>query len=232
MRRCPKCKVEKDQEEYWKTCSYCKDCQKADWRARHTKENVEYAEKRRNKWKTKNSRCCKRCGTGYVGKGIKREYCSTKCKLLGEIKKTKSGCWEWLGDLHPNGYGYTTEYETRKRTHVHRLSFKIFKENIPKGLYVCHHCDNRKCINPDHLFIGTAKENMQDAKIKGRMDHVKLYAVKGEKNPNSKIKEDDVINIRKEISEGKRCTVLAREYGLSSTVIYKIRDRESWKHVM
>lgn len=81
----------------------------------------------------------------------------------------KNGCWNWKGDLQPNGYGITTCHETYKRSQAHRISYKVFKGEIPKGMYVCHHCDNPKCINPDHLWVGTAKENMQDAKKKGRL---------------------------------------------------------------
>jgi hypothetical protein len=231
MRRCPKCKSEKEEVEFWKTCSYCKECQKENWRNRIAKNKEEYSARRSQLWKRKNGRTCKKCGETFVGKGTKREYCSTKCKLLGETIKRKNGCWEWIGELHPNGYGQTTNYETSKREHAHRVSYRIFKGEIPKGIYVCHHCDNRKCLAPEHLFLGTAKENMQDAKVKGRLEHVKLHASKGEKNGSAKLKEEDVIKIRKEIAEGKRCAVIAREYELSSTVIYKIRDRESWKHV-
>lgn len=231
MRKCYKCTKEKEEIEFWNGCAYCKTCE-LEYRKEWRKNNKEkYAERRKILWRRKNSRQCKKCSEDFVGKGRDREYCSTKCKILHHIIRKRSGCWEWKGELHPNGYGYTTDYETGKRTHVHRISYTLFKGEIPLGLYVCHACDNRKCCNPDHLWVGSAKENMQDAKDKGRMEHVKLCAPKGEKNANSKIKEEDVRKIRQEIDSGKRCTVIAREYGISSTVVYYIRDRKAWKHL-
>jgi len=174
VKKCFRCSLEKNLSEFWKGCSYCIPCDKdyrKEWREKYKNE---YAERRKILWKRRKSRECKKCGETFVGKGLIREFCSTKCKLLGTIKKLKiKKCWEWQGDLHPNGYGYTTRYEDRKRKHVHRISYEMFKGEIPQGLYVCHSCDNRKCINPDHLWVGTAKENMQDAKRKGRLRNKK-----------------------------------------------------------
>ena len=168
MKECFKCKKVLEDKDFWKGCAYCIQCDKdyrKEWRA---KNKEKYAERRKYLWREKYNRICKNCGIGYVGKGRKREYCSTKCRLLHCVEKI-NGCWNWLGDIHPNGYGYATCHETNRTMHAHRLSYKIFKGEIPEGLYVCHHCDNPACINPDHLWIGTAKENMQDAKNKGRL---------------------------------------------------------------
>jgi anti-sigma28 factor (negative regulator of flagellin synthesis) len=107
----------------------------------------------------------------------------------------------------------------------------LFKGEIPEGLYICHHCDNRKCIAPHHLFLGTAKENMQDAKNKGRLEHIKLLSAKGINNGNAKLDNEKVKEIRKEISDGVKCTVISRKYKVSSSVIYGIRDGRGWKHV-
>lgn len=173
MKRCFKCQTEKEETEFYNSCAYCKPC---DLEYRN-KKRLEHKDRRREQrmkiWRETKSRECKYCRSKFVGKGRKKEHCSTKCKLLENIIRKKKGCWEWKGDLHPNGYGYTTNYETRKRSHVHRLSYQIFKGEIPFGLYVCHHCDNPRCINPDHLWVGTAKENMQDAARKGRLAHQK-----------------------------------------------------------
>ena len=169
MRKCFKCQRTLSAQEFWPKCAYCIDCDKA-YRRIWRKENKErYAKIRKQKWLQTFGRKCKKCGAFFVGKGLVREYCSTKCKLLGNVTKKRNGCWTWKGPLHPAGYAYTTIYETNKKMHAHRASFLIFKGEIPNGLYVCHKCDNPSCINPDHLWAGTAKENMQDAKSKGRL---------------------------------------------------------------
>jgi len=169
MKKWTICKVERTLENSWKGTTYCKICYNAWKRENRVKNKEKIADRRRTEWKNKNFRLCVNCNEKFVGKGRTRNYCSTKCKILHNVKKTELSCWEWQGELHPNGYAYTTTYETRKREHAHRVSYRIFKGEIPKGLYICHHCDNPKCINPDHLWAGTAKENMQDAKRKGRL---------------------------------------------------------------
>lgn len=83
-----------------------------------------------------------------------------------------TGCWEWMGAHLQNGYGFAKLmcYKKGKKRNftAHRLFYEHYKGKIPKGLLVCHHCDNRICCNPEHLFLGTHKDNMQDMMIKGR----------------------------------------------------------------
>lgn len=231
MKICPKCKTEKSLDQFWKTCSYCKECQKEHWRNRISKNKEAYAERRKTLWKRKNSRECKKCGEFFIGKGRERVFCSTKCLILGNTAKRKTGCWEWKGDVHPNGYAYATNYEQQKKYHAHRVSYEIFKGPIPDGLYVCHHCDNRKCVNPEHLFVGTAKENMQDAKQKGRLEHIKEFAAKGTKNGNAKLNEEAIKEIRILLAEGKKRSYIARKFNVSWTVIDVIFKGKGWKHV-
>lgn len=88
------------------------------------------------------------------------------CNLYDRINKTENGCWEFTGALR-SGYG-AIKYKG-KTCATHRVSYEISNGNIPNGLLVCHKCDNRKCINPEHLFLGTYSENMQDCKNKGRI---------------------------------------------------------------
>ena len=120
----------------------------------------------KNKWqRTKKNRTCILCNEPFVPNGRAKE-CSLKCKLLNRIKKV-NGCWEWQGKITNVGYGEITH--ERKYVLAHRCSYKTFKGEIPKGMHICHSCDNKKCINPEHLWIGTQQENILDAMSKGRL---------------------------------------------------------------
>lgn len=87
-------------------------------------------------------------------------------KLRGRVRITESGCWEWLGQKITFGYGEV--YFRNKRWRTHRLSVWLFKGHFDLSLDVCHTCDNKICCNPDHLWVGTHRENMIDHVVKGR----------------------------------------------------------------
>lgn len=92
-------------------------------------------------------------------------------RFWSKVNKTEGGCWEWTGSLQTQGYG---NIEIKgKRLLPHRIAYVLHKGEIPQGLSVCHHCDNPKCCNPEHLFLGTAADNMNDASQKGRMAYQK-----------------------------------------------------------
>ena len=90
--------------------------------------------------------------------------CSLRCRLMSKVL-IKESCWEWCGTLMKNGYG-KLRYET-KFLGVHRVSYELHKGKITDNLWVLHTCDNKKCVNPDHLWLGTVKDNSSDAKKKG-----------------------------------------------------------------
>ena len=100
------------------------------------------------------------------------------------------GCWQWQGATTGAGYG-KLKYEGRF-VDAHRVSILLTGSDIPSGMYVCHVCDNKLCVNPGHLFIATPTQNMQDASRKGRLKGVHDH--RGEKNPNYKTGEHVICN--------------------------------------
>lgn len=93
-------------------------------------------------------------------------YGDPKARIKSKVVVDENGCWRWQKAIQPNGYGATTHKD--KRISAHRLSYIAFKGDIPEGMCVCHVCDVRDCVNPDHLFLGTNSDNMQDMINKGR----------------------------------------------------------------
>lgn len=137
--------------------------------------------------------------------------------------KGKDDCWEWQANI---ARGYGTFQFNGKPWRAHRFSWMIENGEIPKGLCICHHCDNKACVNPSHLFIGTMKDNMQDAVNKGRMAN-------GENHGNSKLTKEKVLSIREDYQyHGKENQVtLAEKYGVNHTTIRNIIIRKSWKNI-
>ena len=112
-----------------------------------------------------------------------------------------------------------------KSIRVHRLSFEIINGQITKGLLVCHKCDNRKCVNPSHLFLGTHKDNMQDCIKKNRIAN-------GNKQHLSKLSPENIINIRKEyIPFLNSAQKIAKKYNVSKRTILCIIRNKTWKHI-
>lgn len=145
------------------------------------------------------------------------------------IPEPNSGCWIWEKALTGTGYGLfragSMRDGTRRCVTASRYSCELAHGKIPDGMQALHKCDNKLCVNPDHLYIGTRSDNANDAFARGRKIPHRLL---GLANPKTKITEDDVRTIR---SSSERSADLARRYGLSKTQVGHIRARKSWAHV-
>jgi hypothetical protein len=150
---------------------------------------------------------------------------SLQQKLLACIKKTDNGCWEWTRSCNPNGYaqlGYK-----HRLIRAHRASAHAFLGlDLSSPLCVCHKCDNRKCINPNHLFIGTNQDNVDDKMRKGR-----LNPPLGSRSSFARLSENDIPLIRNRISSGEKLASIARAYKINPCAIWSIKHGHTWKHV-
>ena len=179
------------------------------------------------RWRTK---VCQSCGQEFTfdayGKVAyeRRKFCSLTCSSKAQVipfwsrvdRSDESSCWEWTAHTKTkNGYGLVSFQG--KNTPAHRVAWQLTNGDIPDGLLVCHHCDNRLCCNPSHLFLGTPKDNSQDMLAKGR-----------NRNGSLRVPDEQVLEIKSRFvrkyartSRGWRSNALelAEEYGVSRQTI-------------
>jgi hypothetical protein len=181
---------------------------------------------------------CEACGAGFnpwEGRETSSRFCSRKCLYLGRggpshspedfdrmVVKSDS-CWEWKGPTRRDGYGvFCCEM---KRFRAHRYSYERANGPIQNGLYVCHSCDNPRCVNPAHLWLGTAADNSADMAAKGRAS--KTPSVHSESHPLSKLTKDQALAIRR---DPRPARLVAPDYGISKSLVWGIKRGTHWKY--
>ena len=134
----------------------------------------------------------------------------------------KTGCWEWTAGLGVQGYG---RFKQGGKTRLaHRVSYALHVAHIPEAALVLHKCDNRICVNPDHLFIGTQKDNQQDMRRKGRHVH-------GERSPNAKLSDKDVLRMYDLHDSGVGTIRLAKMFNITKNLAWLVVTGRVWVHL-
>ena len=147
-------------------------------------------------------------------------------------KVDKSGdCWLWIGHRHNvDGYGRLSRWRiTRTPLLTHRYAWMLTRGPIPPGAWVLHHCDNRICVNPSHLFLGDAKANTYDMIRKGRASF--YHPQFGEAHGNAKLCDFDVRLIRQLLNYHASQRDIARLFNVSQYCVWRVSAREGWTHL-
>lgn len=208
-------------------------------------------------------RTCEHCGATFlatryqirIGHGT---YCSRSCTArsaagepedrfwscvdkhgpVPEHRPELGPCWVWTGSRRGIGYGRLSVHNTMRM--AHRYSWELNVGPIPDGLWVLHKCDNRVCVNPSHLFLGTSQDNVADRDAKGRTASGTRNGAatrpdripRGEMNPRAVLRESDVLSIRaRYASGGVSLQEIANEYGISKQSIWRAIRGKAWRHL-
>lgn len=176
-------------------------------------------------------RTCETCGQSFASVRPRR-CCSAECFFWSCMDRSggPDACWPWKGHISPSsGYGdVPARHAGGRRTTAHRHAWKLAKCCDPGALCVLHRCDNRKCANPAHLFLGTHRTNTWDAWRKGRA----TVCAPGEGHHKAKLTEAIVRELRESFTDDQLDTgELAERYGVSRTTILAAYKRQTWRHI-
>lgn len=190
----------------------------------------------------KKSAECGVCGASYVRLSHKQSTCSDDCRFkMYENAGSSDSCWDWIGNKNNQGYGVLTMLlgEKKKVVSAHRIAYEKANGEIPAHMCVMHSCDNRSCVNPSHLSVGTWGDNNSDRSQKGRSgarefstDERDRYSKRfsGEGNPTSKLTNEVARSIKYDHPDLSGAE-LARRLGLSRATVNSIRRGDSWSHI-
>lgn len=166
-------------------------------------------------------RTCRTCHERPVGAAARHRYMTTEERFWAAVQRGPAdACWEWQGK-RDRGYGHLGV--NGRRTLAHRYSYELHVGPIDDGLFVCHRCDNPSCVNPAHLFLGTAQDNTADMDANGRR-----VIVRGEQSGSAVLTAQEALDIWR--SEGRAADVGLR-FGVSAGAVKSIRQGRSWAHV-
>ena len=168
--------------------------------------------------------------------GFIRMVMTTEKRFFLKVKKTKS-CWNWTAYKTEKGYGKFGFRGTMAR--AHRVSWILNYGEIPRALFVLHSCDNRSCVNPKHLFLGTQADNIRDMDAKGRRSRGEKHSkyvlekvLKGIDHPRSKLSWEDCEEIKHRHAQGvKSVRAISRDMGISHTLANKAIHGIHWSQL-
>lgn len=147
-------------------------------------------------------------------------------RFWSKVRKS-DGCWEWTG-ARVKGYGRFRLHGRSRQAHA--VAYELAHGPIPEGRMVCHHCDNRRCVRPEHLYAGTHQDNMDDVVARHRSPPGQ-GAPPGERNGAARLTAARVREMRARRSAGESYASLSVSFGVSVGCVFKVTRRETWRHV-